>query len=595
MTDRELIFDAWTSLSFKRSLGGRRQGISWQAPTWVGDHARRLSAYTILQAFLDNSGREFLGDTSRDARENHREYGDAALVRDTVVAALLGEEWEIVTEGAEDFIEQVPDGASAEVKARSREAQPAHDLQDWYRVWADQERFGLKLIETERNAEGLGDGVYTLGWSADKKRVRLRVWDPGFYFPVLRDGNEDDFPERVHIAWELPSDPGTTIKRVRRLTWDLVDGEAYTPGYDGAESTTKHCLYSDAIYSFDSMKATPDDFSSGTAEFQTDADGEINQRDLGIDFLPVVHVPNTVSILNHFGQSVLSKVLQVLDDLANADTDLSKAAATTGFPPVALKGASLGDNEATYGPGQVWELPGDSSGLDVIDTSRSLDALLKYVDSLTERLSVNGRLPAALLGRVKPSEVPSGVALALSFGPLRSMIEEMRLVRDEKYPVLFRFVRRMAQAAGQADVPKGAEDAVTRIAFGSYLPTDRGTVVDTVTKLLTSHIISQETAVRMLVEDGGLPIDDATEEVQRIREQDFDAAVKLLDALGNEDVVWEFLNRKRPPQESPPPRTSPGDQGQPANVPLPQANGGQLPPATPGAPPTQLPPPPAGR
>src|SRR5205807_1508934 len=134
------------------------------------------------------------------------------------------------------------------------------------------ERFGLKLIETERNAIGLGDGVYVLGWSAKKKRPRLRVFDPGFYFPVLEDSDEDEFPSRVHMAWEavqdergnyVQVDPGQpspagrstpSVRRVRRITWELAplpEGEAprHYPWQDADdEPATVTCYMTDAVW-----------------------------------------------------------------------------------------------------------------------------------------------------------------------------------------------------------------------------------------------------------------------------------------------------------------------------------------------------------
>src|SRR5690554_6450159 len=85
------IFDNWTSLSFKRAMGNRTTpGTSWMAPSWVADHNRRLTAYIILQSYYDNSSRFFLeGNDSTQYADDHREYGDAATLRDTILASLL--------------------------------------------------------------------------------------------------------------------------------------------------------------------------------------------------------------------------------------------------------------------------------------------------------------------------------------------------------------------------------------------------------------------------------------------------------------------------------------------------------------------------
>jgi hypothetical protein len=573
------IFDAWTAVSFKRALGDRAQaGITWGLPSWTGDHQRRLMAYQILQSYVDNASRHFLGTMDFKAREDHREYGDAALIRDMVLSALLGEDQQVLTERADEFNPEQDREVDPEVGAADTGTDPvkpepvdpqvrqAWEFQEWVNDWADQERLRLKVVETERNSVGLGDGVYSLGWSADKKRVRLRVWDPGFYFPVLDDGNEDDYPSKVHIAWEIPPLPseqaGSQVK-IRRITWEMVDSEPYTTAYaeTGDEKATRVCVMSDGTWTLDlGGPQTIDDLSEGRVEWADYVDWrgnhtEWNQIRLDLDFIPVLHVPNTISLSNHYGVSSLSKVLQIIDDLAASDTDLQAASATTGRPVISLSGATMGvetdgpekgkPKRVTYRPGEVFEI-GDGK-MDALDTSKSLDALTKYVESMLDRLSVNSRLPAALTGRVAISGQLAGITLQLSFGPLKAMIEEMRLVRQQKYRLLFKFLWRIAKVGKQEDAPDQYQP--TDLVLGSFLPSDQSSAITAVTELLNVKpvpAISLETAVLMLIQ-AGLPIEDAAEEVRKIEERAFEAAVQLLEALGDEDAVFRFLNRKAPP------------------------------------------------
>jgi hypothetical protein len=578
VASNELIFDSWTAMSFKRALGGKQQpGLSWAAPSWVGDHERRLLAYKVLQSYADNSARVFLSTTDQNVIDQHREYGDASLIVNQIVAALLGETQDIVVPEADDYDPEGDDTTGATpAEQSSTSAKQAFELQEWLRSWAEAERLPLKMIETERNAVGLGDGVYVLGWNAEKQRARLRVFDPGFYFPVLNDGNEDDFPEKVHLAWEMEAEEGK--RRVRRITWELgpispanrqslldrlrredpvpLDGDVLDaetgqltrqlPWNEKPTSVT--CYLTDAIWTVDlTGPANVNDMTGASAEYLSDADGEINQRDLRIDFIPVVHVPNTVSIANHYGRSSLAAILQILDDLSNADTDLQAASSTTGKPVIALSGATFGATKPTYRAGEIFEV-GDGR-MDVMDTSKALDALIKYVEFLLSRLSVNARLPESVLGRISPSEVPSGVALALSFGPLASMVGEMRLVRQEKYPLLLKMAHRLAVAGQAPDVPQ--EFLPAQVELGSFLPQDQTAAVTTVTSLLEKKAISLETGVRILMA-AGLPIEDAAEEVRRIEARDFSGADQLLSATGDEDAVFEYLDREKPAAATPP-------------------------------------------
>jgi hypothetical protein len=106
------------------------------------------------------------------------------------------------------------------------------------------------------------------------------------------------------------------------------------------------------------------------------------------------------------------------------------------------------------------------------------------------------------------------------------------------------------------------------------MPSDIPGVVQTVTQLLIAHAISTLTAVQMLV-DAGLPVEDAAEEVERIRAEHFEAAVQLLEASADEQAVRDYLGMEGPP---PTPATEQPAAAPPGGIVLPGA------PAQPGQP-----------
>jgi hypothetical protein len=238
----------------------------------------------------------------------------------------------------------------------------------------------------------------------------------------------------------------------------------------------------------------------------------------------VVHNPNTYSRKEHYGNSALKAVMQILDELQEADTDLALTSRTTGSPVIGSKGPVETDPDDETGTKVLKYRPGTlvQGELSVIDTSRSLDALLKYVDHLWRRLSVNVRVPEAILGRVKPNEVPSGFALALGFTPLRQLVRKMRLSRDEKYPLLFKFVARMAMQAGVLDA--NADLPEVRLAFGAFVPTDMAGVVAAVVQAYKEGLLSKRTAVAMLRDEAGMAIEDIDEELAAIDGEEAAAA-----------------------------------------------------------------------
>lgn len=531
---RPFIADAYAFLNFKTAtlpVTGRPPG----APSWVDDiDARRLTAYALLGAYRHNCAANYMPDPSPssvreivqrdiaegratdppDYRDKLREYGHAGLLVSQARSLLLGDEQTIDVPDARDpAADATPDEKAVAVRAQEFAA--------WLEQWAEDEMLRLRLHGMEENACGDGDGVLALGWDERRNRPRLRKYDPGFYFPDLT-ADDLDYPTTVHVAWAIVDADG--VEWLRRQTWTLVDipADVAPPAYPWQDpdepASTQTCLYSDGQWRVDRLRdnatvyTLPDDA----------AIWRIRNEDQGIDFLPVVHVPNTPDDEGHFGRSILLATAQILDDLSRTDSDLQTGSEVAGSTPLIQTGGlpSFGG-----GPGTV--LTGSDARY--LDTSRNLDALLKYDDHLLDVLSVNSRLAAALLGRVKPNEVPSGYALELGFAATRNLIREMRLVRDAKYALLCKFVLRLAQAHGL--LPAGPTPKAT-VSLGSFLPADKTAAVDRLSKLLPVHGVSVRTAVQELIEVG-FPIDDAEAEVDRILAEWGQLAVEAVEATGD--------------------------------------------------------------
>ncbi len=340
------------------------------------DALRRLAAYKLLAAYDSNQVGELAALTGNEGAEERREFGEPSVFVDTALAHLLGSSQQIIVPGAEHAGH---DGAGPE-------AVEAADMQARLRKWAEAELLPLRMQAAERKAVLLGDGLYLLAWDADKQRVRLKTYDPGFYFPVLEDdADPGDFPRRVHLAWEVPEDPKRGIKaRVRRITYELgpiqpatrssddgtsgrvpvmdeSGGWLLSPGdyvtesgrieriypWEQGKPSQLTCYLTDAEWFLDDIRhgQSLDDLPLDRARFRTRADGEVLHRlDLRLDFIPLVHITNTVAGEEHFGQSVLSRVMQALDELAESDTDSRSCLGDDGRP----------NHRARRGPARRW-------------------------------------------------------------------------------------------------------------------------------------------------------------------------------------------------------------------------------------------------
>lgn len=332
---------------------------------------------------------------------------------------------------------------------------------------------------------------------------------------------------------------------------DKVDADAGTiirtyPWAPGKPSGIT-CYLTDAEWLLDDLKDgytvynLPDD----KAAYRVRSDGEVLQQlDLMADFIPVIHITNTIPEPGErWGVSALATALQVLDEVSATDTS-----ATTGAPAVAVSGARIGVDRSTGHPkplaltaGSVFQLA-DGGSMDALDTAPQLAELHQRTDHLIDRVAVNSRIASAGLGTLDPTALPSGYALQLALGPLDALVAKMWLARAHKYTMLLRISYRLHQA-GQ--VWPAGETPVAHVMFGPHMPTDRAAVLDEVVKEYEAGVFSLETAVRMFM-DAGYPIDDATEEIERIQSRQFAVAGQLADATGDNTAVREYLGCPTP-------------------------------------------------
>ena len=260
---RSIVVDPLSPLSHKAAVGQPDDTATpVGVPSWCPPgERRRLAGYTTRAAYIGNVARLLLPtDVPDDERDAHTEYGDAALLRDRIVAAVLGDDWTVTVDGADDDLGDTPDlpdppeepgddaddltrrvyaAAKARWQARAEAeadrwveavtAQPAlQQRQDDLHAWVDAEGVRAHVHEVEQDTAGLGDGVTVL-WHQTGGWPRVQIMDPACFFPVEDDADDGRFPRKVHFAWEYtaetPDGRGgfTAEQRVRRLTFELVE------------------------------------------------------------------------------------------------------------------------------------------------------------------------------------------------------------------------------------------------------------------------------------------------------------------------------------------------------------------------------------
>lgn len=608
-----LIVDRWGPLNYKRAFSDpaykkpSREAFPAAMRTWVPEEdRRRLASYTLYAAYAHNQAWEIAALQDGSSADDRREFGDPAMWVSALASHMLGREQTITVTGAEDA--EPADGSTP-----PPEAVHAADVQERLRDWARKELFSLRLQQNERKTVREGDGVYTLAWDAGKQRPRLSVIDPGFYFPDLPDnaGDSADYPTTVHFAWEIDADPKTGTKgKLRRVTFELgpigtrtlsdtgsehpgripaladdgatpllTGGDIYTPEtgtisrqYPWNDTpSTLTCYLTDAEWNLDDLTADQDVYTLDYryARFITRSDGEVlDHLDLQLDFMPIVHTPNTVPEDGHWGESSLALLMQLFDELAGTDTDSSLASATTGSPMLGIvnadaKGGRRGEQRRMHvEPGLVVELA-QGGNIITVDTSPMLAELRNKTAELQDRLSVNGRMPAVALGTLDPTKAPSGFSIELSYGPMDPLLDSMHLARDHKYQLLFKMVQRLYLAGRHPQWTGPVVDA--DLVWGTYKPTDKAATLEMVRGGVKDGVLSLETAVRMLT-NVGFPVDDIGEEIERIQSRQFEQARALADATGDSGAVGDYLGIKVDPDPAPPAPNLPAADPNPAPV-----------------------------
>lgn len=476
-----------------------------------------------------------------------------------------------------------------EWEARIATQPDAQARQDALRAWADRVSFAAVMHEAEHEAGKLGDTVIVL-WPRPGDWPLPEVWDPGAYFPVLTDLDRGAFPSELHLCYEFeaPGDDGQPERFLRRLTWEITDltaeqiavgrrgeiawrgpdgmplpeGEApqlpasdsfdgegrirrQLPWHEEGEYTYETCVYSEGVWPMADVGAKFDALDDDKARWLS------WRHDLGFDFINVIHRPNTPAGSAHFGDATMDAVWQLVDDLATLDTRTMEATQFLAGPAIGVSGANV--DGMVLAPKRAYGL-GEKGRMDVLDLSAGTDKLYTGVDRLRDRLQQNTALPGELVGRPDDTS-KSGVHAQLKQTPFAQLIKSMRLPRGPKDQILLRMVQRMAQVAVNADetpVLEAGPTPVARIAYGPFLPSDLAGIIEQVAKLLTAKAVSRKTAVSMLA-DAGLPIDDASAEVDRICAGDFEGAKALGDAVNSDQAAADYLGIDLPAAAGVPP------------------------------------------
>jgi hypothetical protein len=609
----EVIVDIFSSMDHKVGMGPTEGGIDSAPEWLDDFQKRRINYVKRVRAYLETVARFYMpeladDDPSGDSPSDRREFNDPAIMARRIGTSVLGDDPTVGIVGSDDPVPEEPDLPPLPTEPRdddpellgafrqrvygelsnrwNQAAEEAFDewvatldrmprlraAEEWLQDWAKGARLIATLLEAEtEHIVPVGWCPLVLGWDHKTRRVEVEIYEPETYFPVLDEYDLTSFPKTVHFAWTFldKDDAGDEVEYVRRITYELVpagQGELATeaemeavpdgvdlgeqPAYLTAEDTWEwSCLLSDATWLAEDFE-TVDMMENGTYAQSVIGDQvvELNIAPIGLDFMPVVMVPNDLTSTEHFGRSSLSGLYQLFDEIAATDSDESLSSRWAARPPTAVSDLPPGTASLNLTPGQAIGL-GANGRVFTVDMAANLGEVGNRLARLLKRLSVNGQVPEGLLGRVDASEVPSGLALTLSFTPFHQLIERMRLAREHKYALLLKMVQRIAVQNADETFPNPDDIQEAELRFGSFMPQDLAGIAQIITALRSAHAISQETAIEM-AQDGGAPIEDAREELLAIRRTMTAETYEIFMALGAQ-LAAEFMGVNAPPPVEP--------------------------------------------
>jgi hypothetical protein len=438
--------------------------------SWVPqEFHRRQKAYTVLAAYAAN-----MANVVRKSPEVEdgklREYGDANFVCTAMSCAVIGDDVRIVSP-----------------ESKEQEA--------FFTQWAEKEMFFAKLAANEYKASNLGDCVYKLAWSKDKSRVRIYTIDPGFWFPF-----DIGLPTERHIfAWE--EDDGKGGKRIHKEEyWREFGGGSEVGGGAGSSSIR----FSVGKFKL-STQASFQDLQ--LISWATDEEGRVlDNVDLAIDTFPIVYIPNIYREGCDFGESDLTGVYRILDDLSNVYTDQQQNAYIMGLvltwvekeaydllPIDSVTGKKvLRTDEVNILPGQAGVVDNSSINKALFDTQHELESklfkntFLGLLGSGTEQSASGDRT--------------TGI-FQLKGSILERFVAVKRLTRTAKYNMLLRIIGKFEKVLGKNALFNG--DVKATIQFGNILPINQKALMENV-NLIQGRLSNED--LRDNVREAGITV-----------------------------------------------------------------------------------------
>lgn len=291
------------------------------------------------------------------------------------------------------------------------DAEKALAQQAFASIWA-REKMTAQYNSNKLFGHIRGDSCWYITANAEKpegKRLSVRTLDPGMYFPIP-DDNDEDRVWGVDIVEQLVKGDKTYVKRTRYLKSDHPEHPSGGGVYGG-----------DISVQIDSFEMEGWEDPTKQKRF---GGGEVLAAEVipGITNLPVYHIPNNWQPGDPFGISEMRGLPAIFAGLNQRISDEALALALEGLGLYWTNAGGPVDSEGNevpwgIGPGEVVEI-GEGKTFGRVSGVNNIDASQKHMEFLQDQaFRVSGASDVAQ-GRVDVQVAESGIALKLRMGPI---------------------------------------------------------------------------------------------------------------------------------------------------------------------------------
>lgn len=349
------------------------------------------------------------------------------------------------------------------------------------KVW-DDNRMHEKLLAAAKDRAITRTGVYAR-LHFDTRRGEMRIlWHPSTEVIAVQNEWDADQLDEVHFIAYLDEDQTRLWKLSYYLVWR---GDEETGAYD--------CEIEESIYN----------------EELRETEKRVDRKSMGLDFIPVVHIPTDKLTGALQGTSELEKMIEVADEIDRKLSDYSDALRFEMFAITLLKNVDEDPkNPLQYSPAAKWNLGdgdkeiGEPNATRLESGFKFKEAIETYLDRMYKALHELSEVPIVNTSEMKTGGI-NDVALQLMYSTIISKTQRSWVIWQSRLQTLNEYILRYMKARQEHPrfkYDKEWLDSIddnysNEIVFNLPLPQDQAALVTQLSNEIASDMESIKGAI----------------------------------------------------------------------------------------------------